>query len=125
MNEERERLTRVAACVYCGDSARLSIDHLVPRLKGGPDDSNNLMPACRRCNSSKGSRDVVAWCAAKGRSPSRAVLRRYVKLAWRWCERTGSLDREIEDVGDSPFDFVSLATFEGWPDRGGFPLRWE
>ena len=103
--DEREKLGSVQ-CAYCGRSGRLSLDHLVPRLVGGPDDANNLIPACRSCNSSKGAHDVMAWHVRKGRYPRRAVLRRYVKLAWRWCERDGQLDRRLDDADDMPFDFA-------------------
>lgn len=42
-------------CVYCGDPAD-TIDHVIPRSKGGTDDLDNLVPACRDCNSRKGNR---------------------------------------------------------------------
>lgn len=45
-------------CRYCGDpvSADLTIDHVIPRCQGGGDDLNNLVVACRSCNSRKGGR---------------------------------------------------------------------
>lgn len=39
-------------CVYCGAPAD-TIDHVIPRSKGGTDDPDNLVPACRDCNSRK------------------------------------------------------------------------
>ena len=42
-------------CQYCGDSAD-SIDHVVPRSRGGSDEWDNLAAACRACNSSKRNR---------------------------------------------------------------------
>ena len=42
-------------CQYCGDSAD-SIDHVVPRSRGGSDEWTNLAAACRTCNSSKRNR---------------------------------------------------------------------
>lgn len=45
-----------AACRYCGSTERLSIDHVVPRCRGGGDDEANLVVACRSCNSRKGGR---------------------------------------------------------------------
>ncbi|MBS4095830.1 MAG: HNH endonuclease [Sulfuricella sp.] len=45
-------------CVYCGFDGRvfdswmqLSIDHIRPRSAGGTDDPDNLVVACRSCNS--------------------------------------------------------------------------
>ena len=44
-------------CVYCGKKQqRLTQDHIVPLIKGGPHTYNNIVPACRSCNSKKGTR---------------------------------------------------------------------
>ena len=42
-------------CVYCGKSNRknLTLDHVVPRSKGGPNTWDNLVTACKKCNSEK------------------------------------------------------------------------
>lgn len=42
-------------CVYCGETYRrvLTIDHVVPKSKGGPDSWENLVTACRNCNHEK------------------------------------------------------------------------
>ena len=47
-------------CGYCEDVAT-SLDHIVPRFKSGSSNRNNLIPACRRCNSNKGSTEVKTW----------------------------------------------------------------
>lgn len=44
------------ACVYCGATKYLSLDHLVARSRGGGGDDSNLVTACRSCNSRKGAR---------------------------------------------------------------------
>ena len=46
-------------CWYCGlplvpSSADFTIDHVMPRSRGGTDLSGNLVPACRTCNTLKG-----------------------------------------------------------------------
>ena len=40
-------------CYYCGQYAS-TVDHLIPRSKGGLDTMDNLVAACTRCNYSKG-----------------------------------------------------------------------
>lgn len=49
------------ACVYCGASIEegivLTLDHLIPHCQGGSNASENLVTSCRKCNSSRGSRD--------------------------------------------------------------------
>lgn len=41
-------------CQYCGTSKDLTLDHLIPRSKGGKSTWTNLVTACKRCNSKKG-----------------------------------------------------------------------
>jgi len=41
-------------CQYCGSSKDLSIDHVIPRSKGGASSWKNLVTACKPCNAKKG-----------------------------------------------------------------------
>jgi 5-methylcytosine-specific restriction endonuclease McrA len=43
-------------CQYCGSTKNLTIDHVIPRSKGGQHSWDNVVAACERCNSSKGDR---------------------------------------------------------------------
>lgn len=46
-------------CLYCGRvfrDAALTRDHVVPRSRGGVDEWENVVAACKRCNHHKGSR---------------------------------------------------------------------
>lgn len=49
-------------CFYCGVEldykTTFTIDHIVPQLNGGEDALHNLVPACRNCNSGKGTKDI-------------------------------------------------------------------
>ena len=47
-------------CGYCGEEAT-SLDHIVPRFKSGSSNRNNLIPACRRCNTNKASAKMEDW----------------------------------------------------------------
>jgi 5-methylcytosine-specific restriction endonuclease McrA len=42
-------------CQYCGGAAE-NIDHVIPRSKGGPHAWDNVVAACRPCNSRKRDR---------------------------------------------------------------------
>lgn len=44
------------ACVSCGSTEFLTIDHIWPYSKGGTDELDNLRVLCRSCNSRKGAR---------------------------------------------------------------------
>lgn len=53
--------THGGMCVYCGCVPADSLDHVIPRSRGGADHPSNLVPACRPCNSSKGARTPEEW----------------------------------------------------------------
>jgi 5-methylcytosine-specific restriction endonuclease McrA len=43
-------------CQYCGSTKHLTLDHVIPRSKGGTHTWDNVVTACERCNSTKGDR---------------------------------------------------------------------
>lgn len=49
-------------CQYCGktrkEGAKLAVDHIVPKCKGGKDTKKNLITACKICNSDKHVKDI-------------------------------------------------------------------
>lgn len=64
-------------CVYC-DSPATSVDHVIPRSRGGLHVWENVVSACRRCNHVKADRSVaeLGW-------PMRHAPFRPVGPAWR------------------------------------------
>ncbi|MEL7224880.1 MAG: HNH endonuclease [Cyanobacteria bacterium P01_D01_bin.36] len=53
----REVLRRDAhTCQYCGSKKRLTLDHVMPRSKGGQHTWDNVVAACAPCNSYKADR---------------------------------------------------------------------
>ena len=53
-------------CAYCGClSDKLTLDHVHPKTRGGQDVSTNVVPACNRCNHSKGSEHWMMWYQRK------------------------------------------------------------
>jgi len=68
-----QRLKVLAAhgwvCFYCGADAN-TVDHVIPIVKGGdPMAMDNMVAACRRCNSAKGSRSEGVFLARGGHPP--------------------------------------------------------
>jgi len=52
-------------CAYClQPSPRLTIDHIVPLIAGGPHAADNVVPACPACNSSKGKKSLLEFLRA-------------------------------------------------------------
>lgn len=43
-------------CQYCGSTKKLTIDHIIPRSKGGPHTWDNVATACEKCNGRKSDR---------------------------------------------------------------------
>ena len=55
-------------CPYCGNAIRkknLTIDHMFPRAYGGVTISNNLIPCCEYCNSTKSNLNVAEFMELK------------------------------------------------------------
>ena len=42
-------------CQYCGSRTRLTIDHVVPKSRGGDSSWGNVVTSCAPCNARKGS----------------------------------------------------------------------
>ena len=105
-------------CVYCGATPppKLHGDHLIPRHRGGPESGDNLVWACRSCNSSKNDRDLLEWYAAKDDFPTVSLMRRYLKLALAEAESRGILGVQLSERPAVTFslDFIPLA----YPEPG-------
>ena len=44
------------ACAYCGSRVKpITMDHVIPRSRGGKDDFDNCVACCRACNHKKGA----------------------------------------------------------------------
>ena len=57
----RRKITRRAvfardgwACQYCGARSNLTVDHVIPRSKGGSSEWDNIVASCAPCNRRKG-----------------------------------------------------------------------
>jgi 5-methylcytosine-specific restriction endonuclease McrA len=44
------------ACVYCGSEKHLTLDHVLPRSRGGRNTWDNLVACCSSCNHHKGNK---------------------------------------------------------------------
>jgi 5-methylcytosine-specific restriction endonuclease McrA len=59
----RRKITRRAVfardewtCQYCGSRSNLTVDHVIPRCKGGTSSWENIVASCAPCNRRKGDR---------------------------------------------------------------------
>lgn len=56
------------SCCYCGqsveDGAQLTLDHVIPRTRGGRNSVDNLVTSCHRCNSARSDREIHEFAAS-------------------------------------------------------------
>ena len=104
-DDEKVKLASGNCCSYCGSTDRLSVDHVFSQRMGGKDTGDNLIYACRICNSSKGKKDLMEWMQCKNSFPPLMILRRYLKLVVCYCENNGLMDCPVDDLKDGEFPF--------------------
>lgn len=111
-DDEKIKLQTGQICNYCGSADKLALDHIFPQKLGGKDDAENLIFACRTCNSSKGKKDLMEWMAFRGHFLPLMIIRRYLKLTYSYCEQNGLLDKKIDElkVMELPFKIHLLPT---------------
>jgi hypothetical protein len=97
VRDYQKELDRGKECIYCGETSRLSTDHIIPISRAGVDPriamlldtADNCVCACQSCNSSKGDRD------------------KFLKLAYRLHETQGTLDLKDPNM-DGVLDIYDL-----------------
>jgi len=90
-------------CQYCGTASRdLTIDHVVPKHRGGRHEWENLVTACRACNHRKGSKTLAEARMTLRREPKapRADVR-YLYGTYLADEQNGAW-RTYLFLSDSP-----------------------
>ena len=111
-DDEKIKLQTGQICNYCGSAAKLALDHIFPQKLGGKDDAENLIFACRTCNSSKGTKDLMEWMAFRRQFLPLMIIRRYLKLTFNYCNENGLIDKQIDDLTglELPFRIDLLPT---------------
>jgi 5-methylcytosine-specific restriction endonuclease McrA len=100
----RKRISRRAVfardefrCQYCGSQRHLTVDHVVPRSKGGGDGWENVVTSCAPCNLRKGDRLLPADDLRLARKP-------------RPPEPFSFVFMEVDHIHDSWRPYLSWAT---------------
>ena len=83
-------------CQYCGSDKHLTVDHVVPRSKGGDDSWENVVTSCAPCNLRKGDRLPHAANMTLRRAP-------------RTPGPFGFILLQVDDVHDSWRPYLSFA----------------
>lgn len=87
-------------CQYCGSGDDLTLDHVMPRSRGGRSSWDNLATACKRCNSRKGDHtpeEAQMPLAQKPFKPSFIMFLREFSgaIAEEWQPFLGLKDRKV------------------------------
>jgi len=107
-DDERLKMVLLQACCYCGSRDYLSADHLIPTKRGGANTGDNLVWACRSCNSSKCARDALEWLVEKNQFPPILLLRRYLKLAIEMSRERNLMDTLLAEAPELPFSLSAI-----------------
>ena len=105
-------------CIYCGVQGRLTLEHILPRARGGPDIPENGAWVCGQCNSSKGAKRLYEWKGLKNKDRHHRIAEgKYLKLMYKLHEDRGTLD--ITDVKElcADCDMGALCEEEGSVER--------
>ncbi|MGW9159165.1 HNH endonuclease [Microbacterium sp. NPDC055665] len=106
------RMLEQISCAYCGDSST-EWDHLRPLVEGQRptgyiSEIRNLVPACGKCNQSKGNKHWLAWMRSTARlSPT---SRRIADIE----ERIARLQEYESDGVPTKIDFETVAGGDLW-----------
>jgi len=111
-DDEKIKIKIGQICNYCGSTEKLALDHIFPQKYGGKDNGENLICACKICNSSKGKKDLMEWMIYRKQFLPLMIIRRYLKLTYSYCTDYGLLDKTIEEVKELelPFKIELLPT---------------
>ncbi len=104
-DDEKIKLQTGQICNYCGSKDNLALDHIFPQKNGGKDNADNLIFACRTCNSSKGKKDLMEWMSFRNHFLPLMIIRRYLKLTFNYCYTNELLDKKIEELKELGLPF--------------------
>lgn len=75
-------------CVYCGSKENLTVDHVLPKSRGGKSTWDNLVTACNRCNNKKDNKtpeEIGFNMSVKPKTPHHLIfLTEDTKLHEKW-----------------------------------------
>jgi 5-methylcytosine-specific restriction endonuclease McrA len=83
-------------CVYCGRKAKkLTIDHVIPRSRGGRSGFDNCVACCHECNGKKGAKLPREAGMHLRRRPFQPTISEFIRIR---LEQSGVLDF-LTDLG--------------------------
>lgn len=87
-------------CAYCGSDRAHTLDHIVPRAKGGTTKRGNLLACCPTCNLDKSDTNWLLWYRSQTFWDEQREL-----AVWNWLSHnheTSIAAREYEEACREP-----------------------
>ena len=111
-DDEKVKLQTGQKCNYCGSTEYLALDHIFAKSIIKKDTAENLVYACRSCNSSKGKKDLMQWMQYRQSFLPLLIIRRYLKLVFLYCDGNGLLNLPLNNLEalDLPFEIEFIPT---------------
>ena len=118
-DDEKIKLTIGTKCNYCNSTEKLALDHILSQKFGGKDEGDNLIFACRTCNSSKGKKDLMEWMVCRDEFLPLMIIRRYLKLTISFCIDHNLMDTKLSEIDlvTIPFNINSIPLDYPTPDK--------
>lgn len=118
-DDEKIKLTIGTKCNYCNSIDNLALDHILAQKLGGKDEGDNLIFACKTCNSSKGKKDLMDWMINRGEFLPLMIIRRYLKLTIAYCLDNNLMENKLSEIDFDtiPFKINSIPLNYPTPDK--------
>ena len=82
-------------CQYCGSGDELTIDHIIPSSKGGKNNFENCVCACRPCNHKKGNRMPSECGIYPRKQPHAPTISEFFRIKMKQL----GVDKFLKEVG--------------------------
>lgn len=97
-------------CAYCGSDRAYTLDHIVPRAKGGATKRGNLLACCPTCNLQKSDENWLIWFRSQTFWSEDREL-----VIWNWLSYNHEQSiaaREYEEACREPLKLPADSTFD-------------
>ena len=82
-------------CGYCGSKNDLTIDHIIPSSRGGKNNFDNCITACRPCNNKKDRRTPSEAKMYLSHQPYAPTISEFIRLKMKQLK----IDKFLEEIG--------------------------
>lgn len=115
-------------CAYCGAKDGLEQEHIVPVSNGGAYCIGNIVPSCRSCNASKGSKSVDEWYAKSSVFDAARLqrlndYRRKTNVNHLRKANVSQADKEEEKEGEGEKESIYTAVVDYLNQKAGTKYR--